>query len=334
MAATGVGDGYRKPGRQGFWGFLVRNRFWFYGAILLAIVVLRLGPNVRSYLEDAVQDEIPSSRLTLAGLDLAPVLIPRLADAYHRLYPDFDIRLQSGGTRQALEDLFNRKADVAFLSRPMTADEVAIVQSIGDTALSFPIALSAISVLVQRSVQLDSLPVADLREWISEGRTTGSGLRSDGRLHIYAPDPNLGLWTALLDQLELSEAVGDSVIWLASDHEVAAAVGRDPLGVGFASMLALPQDLGRLGARALRITGTLEQGAVRPESEEVATGTYPLFHYLYAACRPQGGAIASGFVSFLHSGRGQRLVAREGFLPARDVPREVQLTRKTLPRAS
>ena len=63
-----------------------------------------------------------------------------------------------------------------------------------------------------------------------------------------------------------------------------------------------------------------------PEAAEVATGGYPLYHYLYAACRPQGGVLASGFVSFLHSGQGQRLVAREGFLPARNVPREIQLT--------
>jgi hypothetical protein len=80
--------------------------------------------------------------------------------------------------------------------------------------------------------------------------------------------------------------------------------------------------------RKVRITRDGAVAPAGPGESEVATGEYPLFHYLYVACRPRGGVQASGFVSFLSSGRGQRLVAREGYLPARDVPREIQLTNK------
>ena len=306
------------------------RRFWLYGAIIIVLLPLWILPRFRSYLEDTVPTESPrpSNRLIVAGLDLAPVLIPRLVDAYQRLYPELDIRMQRGGTRKALEDLFNRRADVAFLRRPMKNEDIVIVQAIGDTALSFPVELGAIAVLISREVEIDSLSVADLREWIQYRGPDGTSFDGASRLHLYAPDPNLGLWTALTRQLDLPESVGESVIWLASDHDVATAVGNDRRGLGFASLLALPEDLNRLGVRTLRIAEAPEEEAVVPEEGEVATGGYPLYHYLYAACRPEGGATASGFVSFLHSGRGQRLVAREGFLPARDVPREIHLTRQ------
>jgi ABC-type phosphate transport system substrate-binding protein len=299
--------------------------------VILLILALRFFPEFRSFLIRHGDQESQPNRLILAGLDLAPVLIPRLADAYSRLYPEQELRIRTGGTRQALEDLFNRRADVAFLSRALTAEEEAVVRSIGDTALAFPIALGAIALLTSKQTAVDSIPVGDLRKWLSAQGETGGGARFEDR--IYAPDPNLGLWNALTDQLGLSERLDRNVIWLASDHQVAEAVGNDPGSIGFASLLALPEDLSRFGVRTIRVTGTPEERAVTPVSEEVATGEYPLHHYLYVACRPRGGALASGFVSFLHSGRGQRLVAREGFLPARAVPREIHLTSEPVGKA-
>jgi ABC-type phosphate transport system substrate-binding protein len=330
MTGRDVGGKGKREGQGKRVSLRFPHRFWLYGAVLIILLPLWTLPRLRSYLEDAVPAESPppSNRLIVAGLDLAPVLIPRLVDTYQRLYPELDIRMQRGGTRQALEDLFNRRADVAFLSRPMTNEEISVVQAIGDTALSFPIALGAIAVLIPREATIDSLPVSDLRDWIRNAGGEGTPPESASRRHIYAPDPNLGLWTALTEQLDLPETLGESVIWLATDHDVATAVGNDRLGLGFASLLALPEDLDRIGVRTLRITASADAAAVIPEEGEVATGGYPLYHYLYAACRPEGGATASGFVSFLHSGRGQRLVAREGFLPARDVPREIHLTRQ------
>ena len=63
-----------------------------------------------------------------------------------------------------------------------------------------------------------------------------------------------------------------------------------------------------------------------PGEDEIATGDYPLHHYLYVSCRPDGGIQGSMFVTHLFSGRGQRTVKRLGFLPAREVAREIVLT--------
>lgn len=310
---------------------LLAYRYWIYAAILACLLVFRLGPQLlekvrRTQLEKAR----PPKLLVLAGLDLAPALIPRLAETYRSLYPEVQLRIQPGGMRQALEDLFNRRADVAFLNRPMTEEEAAVVRAAGDSALSFPIALGAIAVLASASAQIDSLTLEDLRIWIEGGRGREGPFAGGSAFHLYAADPNLGLWDALVEGLRLTGTAGSHVIWLADDTEVAAAVSRDPVALGVASLLALPQDLERIGVRQVRITRNAIESPAGPGQTEVATGEYPLYHYLYVACRPEGGALASGFVSFLHSGRGQRLVAREGYLPARDVPREVQLTEKPI----
>lgn len=329
METRGGEQGPKSPPAKTTFRRLLRYRYWIYVAVILGLLLFRGIPALRSTLREGHRETVATDEvLTLAGLDLAPRLIPRLAESYRDLYPELDVRIQAGGTRQALENLFNRRADVAFLSRTMTSEEEAIVRQIGDSALTFPVALGAIAVLAAESSPLDSLGLETLKRWVLEGRAAGSPFAGGAEFHLYAADPNLGLWDAFLSQLGLPASVESHVLWVASDAEVATAVSRDPSGLGVASLLALPQDLDRAGVRKLKITRDASASPAGPEQGEVATGEYPLYHYLYVACRPQGGAVASGFVSFLYSGRGQRLVEREGYLPAREVPREIQLTSK------
>jgi ABC-type phosphate transport system substrate-binding protein len=66
--------------------------------------------------------------------------------------------------------------------------------------------------------------------------------------------------------------------------------------------------------------------AARPTHEAIAAGSYPLWHHLHVACRPGGGIEGDKFVTHLTSARGQRQVERSGYLPSRQVPREVILS--------
>ncbi len=322
----------RDAGRgRGPGGGLFRTRWLIYAAVVIALLALRLAPGLAPRIRSLWGGGKQERPLVVAGLDLAPRLIPRIVDEYEQLYPQVSIRVLGGGTKHALEDLLNRRADVAFLSRPLTPDEAAIARSVGDSAMtSYPVALGGIAVLAAADAPIDSIRVEDLRDVIMGGRPNGLPLTQDGPARLYAPDPNLGLWTALVDQLELPDTSRTSVFWLADDTKVGQAVARDPRGLGFASTLALPPDLGRWGVRALPVVGARTTPASEPNQGAVAAGEYPLFHYLYMTCRPDCGVAASGFISFMYSGRGQRLIAREGYLPAREVPREIQLTSRPI----
>ena len=313
------------------WGIRsLRTRIWIYAAILLVVLAIRFLPEMRGRFGALGRVERSPHMLTLTGMDTAPVLISRLIESYRLLYPEIDIRVRGGGTRRALEDLFNRDADVAFTCRTMTPDERAIVKTAGDSALSFPIALGGIGVLAARRSPLTMLTVDDLARLIRDGMGAETTNGESAVARIYAPDPNLGLWSALTSQLGLPDASPEWVFWVATDREVLDAVGADPTGIGFASTLAIPADAERMGVRLLPVVRSSLDPGHAPDEGSVASGDYPLYHYVYVSCRPKGGALAAGFVTFLNSGRGQRLVEREGFLPARDVLREVLLVRRPL----
>jgi phosphate transport system substrate-binding protein len=260
------------------------------------------------------------SSLTVTGLDLAPDLIHDLLNAYAEDYPRLTIHLKGGGTTQGLEALANKRAQVAFLSRPPTRAEQDLFRSAGkDTALWFPVAVGGM-VLVRNAAS----PVESLSLDAIQGLVRGAG---DPRVgHFYVPDPNLGLWDALRERLHATGNAGErpsGVVFLESEAAVLDAVRADPSSLGLASSLTLPKTLPGLATVALvSVTG----GAEQPTDDAIAYSRYPLHHYLYVASTPYGDIQGSMFVTYLTSDRGQRRLERAGWLPARQVLREIYLT--------
>jgi ABC-type phosphate transport system substrate-binding protein len=295
--------------------------------VLLAIILFRFVPGFRNRLPSLGAPVRSGSELIVSGLDLAPVLIPRISAEYRRQYPSVDLRILGGGMRQALEDLVNDRAELAFLNRLPSPEEKKIIASVVDSVETYPIALGGIAVLSARAGGADSVTTAALRSWL-KGRTVPEAKRPE---RFYLPDPNLGLWTVLAGQLGVTEEDTSQVVWLADEISVVQAVAAEPASIGFGSTLSLPIDaLDRAGVRLVRVRGDTLPEAALPGPGEIASGDYPLYHYLYVAFLPGVDKVGAAFVTYLYSPRGQRFVEREGFLPARQVARTVQLVRKAI----
>jgi len=277
--------------------------------------------------------------LVVAGRDLAPGLVDVLVAHYHRDYPDLDIRIQGGGTNQALEDLVNRRVDVALLSRPPTSAEQDLFrQTDGDTAIVEPVGIGAIVILAGSETFREDLPSGN-RPGISP-RQLGGLMAGDMQGlcdRFYAADPNLGHWAAAAKLLGRdAEPIDEAtVIYLADDRQVARAVTHDPRAVGMIASFDLPATTARTlpawedsatGPRIVPLAGPSGNEKTDPTYENVATGAYPLYVSLFVACRAGGGIQGGKFLTHLVSGRGQRQIERAGCIPAKQVLREIYLT--------
>ena len=291
-----------------------------YVAVIAALFLVRGGMDWDRLLSRVPSTATPDSTLSLTGIDLAPELVDRILAHYRRDYPRVRITAAGGGTNRALEELANRRTDVAFLARPPSPDEQRLFRSAGgDTALWFPIALGGIAFLQARNSS-DSLTVEEIRSFLGDE----AGPRFD---RLYAPDPNLGLWDAFLGVLSVfPPGTPPPVVFLESEHAVIESVRGDPRSLGLASSLSLPEDLEPLGVRTVAVRSGAGAWAF-PTYHAVGSGDYPLRHHLLVSCRGNGGIQGAKFVTHLTSARGQRQVERAGFLPARRVLREIVLTR-------
>jgi ABC-type phosphate transport system substrate-binding protein len=300
-------------------------RVGIYVLVVVGLLVFRVIPDLRPLVGRLAGGASQPKSLTVAGLDVAPELITRAVAEYQSLYPDLIVDTRGGGTLHAVDDLLNGRAEVAFLSRPLTAAEEGVVRSIGDSVLAFPVALGGVGVVVSESAGLDSISLEVLRGWV--GDLVGGGEATPEGPHLYAPDPNTGLWGALTTALGLSaELPSRGITWLATNAEVVTAAAGDPNGVGIVSTLALPKEGADPRWHAVRVSADGPSRAAAPTSNAIETGSYPLPHYLFVSQLQSGSEHAAGFVTFLYSGRGQRWVRREGFVPAREALRQIILS--------
>ncbi|MDX2475005.1 MAG: substrate-binding domain-containing protein, partial [Candidatus Krumholzibacteria bacterium] len=284
-----------------------------------------------------------NASLVIAGHDLAPAVIDNLALRYHRDYPALEMSLLGGGTHLALENLVNKQAAVAFLTRPPTPAEQDLFRQVdGDTAIVEPVAVGGLLLLAGAEV-LVAAP--DDTNTTSLTTTEVSGLLA-GDLQglcdrFYAADPNYGHWAAAAQLLGRDPEPTDAptVTYLATDQEVVRAVTNDPRALGMvvsfdlssasASTFDSPAD-SVPGPRLVPISGPDGGPPAAPTYENVASGDYPLFVSLMVACRTNGGIEGAKFVTHLASGPGQRQIERNGCIPARRVLREVILKTETL----
>lgn len=311
-----------------------KRRTWFlvrvavYVAVIIGILLVRGGLDWRSALRPLRGAPTGEAVVTVSGRDLAPELLDRLLAFYRQDYPQAQLVAAGGGTYHALEDLANGRADVALLyRRPTAAEQDLLRATAGDTALVFPVAVAAAVLLAGARTTADGLTLDELRAALA-----GTGPAPGAR--FYAPDPNDGLWDALRARLGLPAADtpgAPPVTWLADAPAVAAAVAADDSAWGLVSTLSVPTDalgLPETAARILRLRAETDAAPAAPTREAVAAGDYPLHHLLLAACVGTGDFEGAKFVTHLASGRGQRQVERSGALPARQVAREVYLTRQ------
>jgi ABC-type phosphate transport system substrate-binding protein len=262
----------------------------------------------------------------MAGVELAPELVPQLIDDYKVSAPDMHVNVIEGGTARALEAMANRRAVVGLLYRTPTPEERSIMlAAVKDSVLCFPIALGGIEILAHNGAGPDSLTTQDLRRALSGEAVPGFDT-------VWASDPNDGLWDALRKCLGFSQKAPNpsNVKFLKDEKQVVDAVRADPRGIGITSTLSLPDTVVTEGVHAVAVRADKGGAAAMPEYERIGYGDYPLYHYLYAACLANGSVRGAMFVTHLTSDRGQRQIERAGFLPARQTARPIVITRHPL----
>ena len=306
---------------------LLRARYLIYALVVLLLLVFRTIPSLRSTMGAARRGASAQHDLIVSGLDTAPDLIPQLVSYYGSLYPKLRLDVRSGGTVRAAEDLINHRADVAFMSRPLLAPEDSVVRALGDSLMVFPVAVSGTLVLVSTSSPpIASVSLGALRA-VLRGRRSAETDVLGGVPRVFVPDPSLGLWGAVAEQLGLADTVGANIVWVQDDRAVVRAVAEDPRALGLASALALGT-AAPAGCRTIRLTEAAGEVATDPTMDRVAAGQYPLYHHLYVGCRVGAGAEAVAFVTFASGATGQMLVRRAGYLPAEEIGREIQLAER------
>jgi phosphate transport system substrate-binding protein len=255
-------------------------------------------------------------------------LLFRWATDFKLLYPGVEINIVGGGSDTAPVALIAGTADLAPMSRPMNATEIAAFKTkFGYEPTRVTVALDAIAIYVNKNNPLKQITLKQLdgvfsstykrgasaiKTWDQLGLADGKWQSS--KIDLKGPSRAQGIY-GLFRELALDG--GDFRFDMRSEpvaSSIVQGVGADEKAMGFASYF-----YASARARALAVAKADDGPFILPTQDGVLSGAYPLSRMLYVYVnKPPNSAlpqVTRELLRFICTEPGQAVVARDGNYP-------------------
>lgn len=288
----------------------VTRIFWI--SLLLALTVM-------SCKEREPEESFTKGSAQIGCSDAVFELARFVATEYSDLHAAAHVGVWRHSTQSLLDSLLNDRIEEAFLDRALSQEESLAFSKFGKKLYSYPVAHYPVYLLVRESLAVEHLDSVNLRR-ILQGEVDswkeigGAGIP----LTVYAPLPGDGAWTSLqtyfgeFDSLAAVVCSTHSRMISLAEHDPGALLiyMKKPADIVGYKKLRWAQDELRIPANAKTI---LES----PRWPFMTTFTYVTTH--------MKSDVAAGYLTFLVSNDGQKMVMNEGYRPASVPVRIIQL---------
>ncbi len=277
---------------------------WSAAGLIVSLLAVGCEPSHRG---------VTAGNLRVVGSDAAYEAVRAAADTFVSYYKRAVVTVDGGGTVAGLEALINKEADIAVLSRQPLDSERKAAHDVGVEIALYPFALDGLAIIVHRQNPVYALSYSEARALFSGEITDWEEVGgSPGWIRVYTTGVENGATAFVRDSLLNGGEFVTGAGLATTTQAVADSVAEHVNAVGYASMA-------EVGDRVKTLPlSPPEGGPLRVLSmETVYRKEYPLVRTYYFGTRgiPQDDLV-SGFVSFVMSTRGQRIVADKGLVPA------------------
>lgn len=226
-------------------------------------------------------------------------------EAFMKKNPGVQMSLSGGGSGEGIKALIDKTADIATSSREIKNNEIELAKSKGVNPVAHVVAYDAIIPIVHPKNKVSNLTIDQLSQ-IYQGKITNwkevGG--DDLKIVVISRDSSSGTFESW-DHFVMKKAkVTPKAQMLASSGALVTAVSKNKyaiayLGMGYVNKTVKPVQVNGITASA--------QTALSRE--------YPMSRelYMYTNGEPQGDI--AGYIAFVKSPEGQKIVARDGFVP-------------------
>ena len=255
---------------------------------------------------------IQAKDITMKGSDTLVILAQKWAEVYMQKNPAAKIQVTGGGSGTGFAALQNQTTDLANASRKIKAKEIeACIKAFGKRPKEVKVALDGLSVYVNESSAIKELTIPQL-----EGIFTGK-IRNwkevggpDLPIVVVSRENSSGTYEFFKEHVLGGKDFAASAQTMAGTAAVLQSVAKDPKAIGYGGA-AYGQ-----GARHISIKKTANDEAIEPTEENIVSGKYPIWRYLYIYVNP---ALDAGevnkYLTWIKSDEGQKLVKDVGYFP-------------------
>jgi len=278
-----------------------------------------------------------SGSLSSVGSDSMNNLMTLWAETFKKFYPNVKIQIEGKGSSTAPPALIAGTAQFGPMSRQMRATEIdQFEQRYGYKPTELRTSYDALAVYVNKDNPIQSLTLAQADAIFSKQRRRGFktvstwgdlGLTGDWAsrpLSLYGRNSASGTYGFFKEHTLKNGDYKDSVKEQPGSASVVQGISEDRFGVGYSGI-----GYKTSGVRAVPLMEKEGSYLSDGKYEDVTSGKYPLWRYLYLYVNRAPGKpmepIVAEFLKLIYSKEGQEVVVKDGYdpLPAKIVNEEL-----------
>lgn len=235
-------------------------------------------------------------------------------EAFMKANPGVQMSLSGGGSGEGIKALIDKTTDIATSSREIKDKEVELAKTKGVNPVAHVVAFDAIIPVVHPKNKVSNLSIDQLSQ-IYQGKIMNwkelGG--EDLKIVVISRDSSSGTFESW-DHFVMKKAkVTPRAQMLASNGALVTAVAKNKyaiayLGIGYVNKSVKP----------------LQVNGITASVQTAMSKEYPFSRelYMYTNGEPQGAT--AKYLAFVKSAEGQKIVAKEGFVPLVEVKKPVR----------
>lgn len=250
--------------------------------------------------------------ITVKGSDTLVILAQKWAEVYMQQQPAVRIQVTGGGSGIGFAALQNRTTDLANASRKIKAKEIEnCIKAFGKRPTEYKVALDGLSVYVSAENPIKELSVPQLQGIFAGTTRNWKELGGpDAPIVVYSRENSSGTYEFFKEHVLKGGDFVASAQTMPGTAAVLQAVAKDKNGIGYGGAAY------GAGAKHLLIKKDVNSDAIEPTEENVVSGKYPIWRFLYIYVNPalDKGEIAA-YLKWIRSDDGQKIVKDVGYYP-------------------
>ncbi len=277
--------------------------------------------------------------ITIVADESLKPLVNSLTNAYEGIYPDAHFKIDFKPEQQAVLQLLQDSARIAFTTRKLNDKEQSIVKSQKGYQKAQHIATDGLAVIVGKR-NTDSLMTLPELKAIFEGKITKweqlKGSNQTGLVTLVFDNINASNLNFVMNKFGIKDLKNLRVIEAGSNEKVISRVKEDPLLMGFIGVSwisdghsLISEELSS-GLNVFGISKSDSPATIKEYYQPFQSGlefkNYPLSREIYIISREGYSGLGGGLMTYIARDVGGLIIEKMGLLPRIPYPRDLEVT--------
>jgi len=281
------------------------------------------------------ESETPTqgSLTMITSEDIYPVIDLQVQD-FTRIYEQAKITRLSSSARDAVVQLLNDSVKLIIVPRDFNDEEKKVIAQNNLEVTTTKLAYDGVAVIANEHNALSKIAVEDLKNILTgkiERWSQVKGSQLTSAVVAAMGEPNSGVYEYIKTRITNGASFAPIVIPCKASAEVFITVKEHPNAIGFIGIAWLTQ--APSGIKVLEVgdpdfrqdTTSTAMEYFGPHQAHIYRNYYPLSRTIYLFTHKAGRGVALGFSSFAAGSEGQKIIVKNGLVPATMPVRLVQL---------